>query len=76
MYAFHIKRKQWFHTSMKNSFIVYCQLCQTNYIAVQTPVIKVATINEITDDSHFACHHVLLPNQHFLLSAKINGGHW
>ena len=67
---------------LKNEvFITLRWQCSTRYTAVQikncskgTPAIKVATM-ENTDDFRYrkGSHHVLPPNQHFSLSAKVNG---
>ena len=62
------------------SIMLHCQLCSTHYTAVwiktvwkaplqsKQPLLKIRMIS-VTKGSH----HVLSPNRHFLLSAKMNG---
>ena len=59
-----------------------CRLCLTRYKAIRiknclnsTPEIKIATMKNM-DDFRFdskGSHHVLSPNRHLSLSAKMNG---
>ena len=59
------------------SITLRCRLCSTRYTAVRiknclksTSAIKIATMKN-TD--YFGSHHVLPPNRHLSLSAKMNG---
>ena len=69
------------HLKSEVSIMLCCWLCSTHYTTVRTrncltstSAIKIATM-KITDDFCYAkgSHHVLSPNRHFSLSAKMNG---
>ena len=72
-----------YHLKSEVSITLRCQPCLTCYTALQikncsksTSAIEVATM---TISVMKGSHHVLPPNRHLLLSAKMNGhkgGHW
>ena len=64
-----------YHLKGEVTIMLHCQLCSTHYTTVQikncftsTSAIKIATMKN-TDNFRYAkgSHHVLLPNQYFLL---------
>ena len=62
------------------SIALHCQLCSVCYTALRiknclksTSAVKVTTMNNRTICIMKGSHYVLLPNQHLLLLAKING---
>ena len=76
-------RPSYINYCMKNevSIMLHCWLCSTHYTTLRTKncltstsAIKIATMKN-TDDFRYVkgSHHVLSPNRHFSLSAKMNG---
>ena len=69
-----------YHLKSEVSIMLRCQLCSTRYTPVQinncsksTSAIKVATMKNMDDFRYEGSHHMLPPNRHFSLLAKMNG---